>query len=60
LTKDLGCMLVASASAVEAARLDLAGFPTHEAAVRGRDEAITVYAISDPADVPGIAVPGKA
>ena len=57
MTKDLGCMLVASSAAVEAARLDLSGVPTHEAAVRGRDEAITVYAIADPADVPGIAVP---
>jgi adenylate cyclase len=58
MTKDLGCMRVASAAAVEAARLDLSDTPTHETAVRGRDEPITVYAINDPADVPGIAVPG--
>ena len=58
MTKDLGCMLVASAAAVEAARLDLSGTPTHEAAVRGPDEPITVYAINDPSEVPGIAVPG--
>jgi adenylate cyclase len=57
MTKDLGCMLVASAAVVKAARLDLADVPTHEVPVKGRDEPITVYAIANPGDVPGIAIP---
>ena len=53
LTKDYDCTLVVSAVAAQCAGVDLSRFPAHQARVRGRDEPVDVYAISDPAEISG-------
>jgi len=46
LTKVYGCELVVSADAVAQTAVDLAGFPRHEIEVRGRDQPLTIHAVS--------------
>jgi len=54
LTKDFGCALVVSEVAAEHAGLDLAALQRREAVVRGRAEPVAVYAVDDPAKIPGL------
>lgn len=49
--KPLGCALVVSVDTAAAAGIDLSAFAMHEAAVRGRQGAVNVFAVPSPADV---------
>ncbi len=53
-TKEYGCAMVVSAVTAERAGMDLSAFPRHEAQVRGRAGAVSVYAVDDPAVLPGL------
>ena len=46
MTKDFQCTLVASEATLVNAGIPVQGWPRHEAPVRGREEPVTVYAIS--------------
>jgi adenylate cyclase len=52
LTKDFAAELVVSESVARAAGVDLSAFPTHEAAVRGREGTIAVRALARASDLP--------
>lgn len=47
-TKVLNCALVISVVSAERTGLNFSAFRCHEAAVRGRDEPVAVYAVDDP------------
>ncbi|MFQ6022871.1 MAG: adenylate/guanylate cyclase domain-containing protein [Acidiferrobacterales bacterium] len=53
-SKVYDCTLVVSAITAERAGIDLSRFPRYEAPVRGRGEPVTVYAVPDPVDIPGL------
>jgi adenylate cyclase len=48
MTKAYGCVLVVSAEALSQAGIDPRDAPLHRVRVRGRNERVSVYAISDP------------
>ncbi len=50
-TKIYDCTLVVSEVTANCAGLDLSAFPRYEAEIRGREEPVAVYAISDPATI---------
>jgi adenylate cyclase len=53
-TKRHACVLVISAECARAAKIDLSAFPEHTATVRGRREAVTYYAVRDPATLAAV------
>ena len=57
MTKDLGCQLVVSENAIQRAGVALEGYPLQSTDVRGRSEAINIYAVDDPRN---IALPDRA
>jgi adenylate cyclase len=48
MTKAYGCVLVVSADTLKTAGVDAKDAPLHRVRVRGRNERVNVYAISDP------------
>lgn len=46
-TKEYGCQLVVSAEVAQRAGVDLAAFPAHEIAVRGRSGPIRIHVVAD-------------
>ena len=54
-SKSLGCTLVVSTALAGAAGVDLSAHPLHEAELRGRGGSVSVYAIDDPTQLPGLA-----
>ena len=51
-TKELGAQLVISASTAEKANQDLSAFPRHTVQVKGRDQALDVYAVDHLTKIP--------
>jgi adenylate cyclase len=47
-SKPLGCTLVVSLEVASSAGVDLAAFPRHVLAVRGREEPVVAHAVDDP------------
>ncbi len=58
MTKDFRAELVVSESVAVAAGIDLAGFPAHAAALRGRDGTIAIRAIASAAALPAASPAG--
>jgi adenylate cyclase len=59
LTKAYGVRLVVSEQVLRAARLDTAGLQRDEVTVRGRGDALVVYAIPSPAALPAAVLPSQ-
>ena len=55
LNKEFGSVLVASGAVLESARVTLPEAERHEIAVRGREEALAVYVVRDPAALDALA-----
>lgn len=55
LTKDYTCGIIISEETADRASVDCSAYPRHEAALRGRDDAIAVFALPDEADPIGSA-----
>ncbi|MCH8091516.1 MAG: adenylate/guanylate cyclase domain-containing protein [Proteobacteria bacterium] len=60
LTKTYGCQLVVSEYVATRAGVDLSAFPSHEVTIRGRDDALTIRAVTDARDLPEPAVAARA
>ena len=58
ITKDYGAQLVISENVAQCAGIDLAGFPIHDLAVRGRTGSICAYVIDDVKSLPELAQTG--
>ena len=58
ITKDYGAQLVISENVAQCAGIDLAGFPIHDLAVRGRTGSICAYVIDDVQSLPELAQTG--
>jgi len=51
MTKAYGCVMVVSADTLKHAGIDPRGAPEHHVKVRGRQERVTVYAVTDPREL---------